>query len=70
MARRSVRRREPWEDETCGTCVWCTPYLAFHTLTVRDRKPTMGTCPNWTQSKCVLLSQRACAEWGRRENAI
>ena len=48
------------EIHLCGECVNCTPIYDFHTLTVKDRKPTMGTCPYWTSSRCVLLSQRAC----------
>ena len=70
MARRKEKKREAWQDEVCGTCKHCTPYMAFHTLMVKDRKPTMGTCPNWTKSKCVLLSQRACEKWKSKENAF
>ena len=45
---------------TCGECKRCTPVTAFHTLTVKDRKPTLGRCPE--EKFCVLLSQRACAK--------
>lgn len=48
-----------WKGHTCGECANCTPYMAQHTLTVLDKKPTMGTCPHWTESKCLLLSQAA-----------
>lgn len=43
---------------TCGECKRCTPVMTFHTLTVKDRKPTLGRCPE--EEFCVLLSQRAC----------
>lgn len=43
---------------TCGECKRCTPVTKFNTLTVKDRKPTLGRCPESTCS--VLLSQRAC----------
>ncbi len=42
----------------CGECKRCTPVTKFNTLTVKDRKPTLGRCPESTCS--VLLSQRAC----------
>lgn len=42
---------------TCGECAHCTPETAFHTLTVKDRRPTLGRCPE--KEFCVLLSQRA-----------
>ena len=45
----------------CGECKRCTPVTAQHTLTVKDRKPTLGRCPESTCS--VLLSQRACPKF-------
>ena len=47
-----------YEKHVCGECKRCTPVTAQHTLTVKDRKPTLGRCPECTC--CVLLSQRAC----------
>ena len=47
-----------YEKHVCGECKRCTPVTTFHTLTVKDRKPTLGRCPEYTY--CVLLSQRAC----------
>ena len=47
-----------YEKHTCGECKRCTPVTKFNTLTVKDRKPTLGRCPE--QTCCVLLSQRAC----------
>lgn len=60
MAKSKVSR-----ENVCGDCKHCTPYLAFHTLNVKGQ-PTMGTCPYWTQSKCVLLSQPACKKYEKR----
>ena len=45
---------------TCGQCEHVEEYWKENTLTVHGRKPTMGTCPYWTESKRVLLSQRSC----------
>lgn len=47
-----------YEKHICGECKRCTPVTTFHTLTVKDRRPTLGRCPELTH--CVLLSQRAC----------
>ena len=49
-----------YEKHVCGECKRCTPVTKFNTLTVKDRKPTLGRCPESTCS--VLLSQRACAK--------
>ena len=46
-----------YEKHTCGECKHCTPVTKFNTLTVKDRKPTLGRCPE--KEFCVLLSQRA-----------
>lgn len=53
-----------YEKYTCGKCARCTPVTAFHTLTVKDRLPTLGRCPE--QQSCVLLSQRACKEFSAK----
>lgn len=47
-----------YEKHVCGECKRCTPVTTSHTLTVKDRKPTLGRCPE--EEFCVLLSQRAC----------
>lgn len=47
-----------YEKHVCGECKRCTPVTKFNTLTVKDRKPTLGLCPE--EEFCVLLSQRAC----------
>lgn len=46
-----------YEKHVCGECGRCTPVTASHTLTVKDRRPTLGRCPEHT--RCVLLSERA-----------
>ena len=43
----------------CGYCKHSTPYMEFRTLSI-EGKPTMGTCPFWTASKCMLLSLDTC----------
>ena len=40
--------------DTCSFTLFTTS-----TLSIKG-EPTMGECPYWTQSKCVLLSQKAC----------
>lgn len=49
--------RKEYEKHTCGECARCTPVMKFHTLTVKDRQPTLGRCPECAY--CVLLSQPA-----------
>ena len=58
----SAQENKEYEKHTCGECAHCTPETAFHTLTVKDRKPTLGRCPE--HKHCVLLSQRACPKFG------
>ena len=43
----------------CGECEHCTPVKKFHTLNING-EPTLGTCPYWMDSRCVLLSQKGC----------
>ena len=50
-----------YEKQTCGECAKCTPKTDFHTQTVKNRKPTIGRCPE--EKFCVLLSQRACKKF-------
>lgn len=45
----------------CRECANVTRVYEFHTLSIKG-EPTMGKCPYWTQSKCVLLSQKACVK--------
>jgi len=62
MAARVVCKEEDKEylNHVCGECALCEPYMKWETLTVKDRKPTMGTCPH--KEFKVLLSERACKE--------
>lgn len=50
-----------YENHVCGECANCTPVTAFHTLTVKNRKPTLGRCQE--EEFCVLLSQQACKKF-------
>lgn len=54
-----------WKSRFCGECSRCEPYMKFETLTVKDRKPTMGTCPE--REFKVLLSERACKRFKRKK---
>ena len=50
-----------YEKHVCRDCAHCTPVTAFHTLTVKDRQPTLGRCPE--EEYYVLLSQHACKKF-------
>ena len=58
VAAQNSGKDKEYEKHVCGECKRCTPITKFNTLTVKDRKPTLGRCPESTCS--VLLSQRAC----------
>ena len=45
----------------CYECENVTPVTRFNTMSVHGRMPTLGTCPYWKKSRCVLMSQEACA---------
>lgn len=53
--------KKPVVTHKCGECANVTLVTIFHTLSIKG-EPTMGECPYWTQSKCVLLSQKACQD--------
>lgn len=57
--REAERKRSLANIGRCGECEHCTPVTRFHTLNVHG-EPTIGTCPYWMESKCVLLSQKGC----------
>lgn len=46
----------------CGDCVNVTPVMEPHHLLSIKGEPTLGTCPYWRESKCVLLSHRSTCE--------
>ncbi len=53
------KRRNTVEEHRCGECANVTPVMyPRHLLNVRG-EPTLGTCPHWTESRCVLLSWRS-----------
>lgn len=60
-ANADTKDSKAYEKHVCGECARCTPETAFHTLTVKDCRPTLGRCPE--QKYCVLLSQRACKKF-------
>ena len=43
----------------CGDCANVTPVLSPHHLLNIYGEPTLGTCPYWTESRCVLLSWKS-----------
>jgi len=57
-------------EHVCRDCAWQIPVLRFTTLTVHGRQPTLGECPHWTDSRCVLLSQRACEKFKMKKPNI
>lgn len=57
-----MARKKVAEIHRCGDCAHVTPLHRFETLTVEGKRPTLGTCPYWTESKCVLLSWRSTCE--------
>lgn len=43
----------------CGECANVTPVTTPHHLLNIHGEPTLGTCPWWTESRCVLLSWKS-----------
>lgn len=66
-AKKTANKQEDaeWKNHRCGECAEVTEVMRFHTLSVKG-EPTLGECPNWTKSKCVLLSQQACKQFKNR----
>lgn len=71
---RSSRRATPTpkikknEVHTCGECGWVTIVTRFHTLSIKG-EPTMGECPHWKESRCVLLRQKSCNHFKQKKIA-
>ena len=63
-------RKKVREMHRCGDCVHCKPVTDFHTLTVHERKPTLGICPYWTESRCTLLSWKSYCEHFKPKNDV
>lgn len=47
------------ELRKCGDCANVTEVWEPHQLLSLEGKPTLGTCPYWTESRCTLLSWRS-----------
>lgn len=58
----SEEEKKRWVGHVCRECGNVTPFEAHHTISVNGEY-TMGTCPYWTESKCVLMSQQACEHY-------
>ena len=43
----------------CGDCDNVTEVLEPKNLLSLEGKPTLGTCPYWTESRCTLLSWKS-----------
>lgn len=54
----------------CRECAHVTEVTRFETLSVHERRPTLGTCPYWTQSRSVLLSQKSCRHFKNKPKNI
>jgi len=57
----SRTKKQPEVLHFCRECANVTIVTRFNTLSIQG-KPTLGECPYWTESRCVLLSQAACKE--------
>lgn len=66
MPRRSAKNVYDTSRGRCGECVCCEPVMLFHTLTVDCKEPTLGRC-KWVDNRCVLLSERGCRRWKKKE---
>ena len=51
----------------CGDCANITPVTEPRQLLSIDGKPTLGTCPYWTESRCTLLSWKSECEHFREK---
>lgn len=51
--------------EICGYCEHVVPVTRFHTLSILGL-PTLGECPYWNKSRCVLLRQKACEKFKKK----
>lgn len=46
----------------CGDCANVTEVWKPHNLLSVEGRPTLGTCPHWKESRCVLLSRQSLCE--------
>lgn len=61
-----AKQKKKETEHRCHECANCTPVTRFHTLSVNGT-PTLGTCPEWTMSRCVLMSQPACDKFKQKQ---
>lgn len=62
MAKRTTGQKRTAESKgkhKCGDCANVTEVLEPHQLLSLDGRPTLGTCPFWTLSRCTLLSWKS-----------
>jgi len=65
------RKKTSQQLHRCGDCANVTEVLKPHQLLSLDGKPTLGTCPYWTESRCTLLSWRSdCMHFKPKTNRI
>lgn len=58
-----ARRRDVEEIHYCRECEHCTEVCEPENLLSVKKKPILGRCPYWTESRSVLLSQRSCGKF-------
>ena len=56
------------EVHFCRECTHVTEVTKFHTLSLKG-EPTLGECPHWKESRCVLLSQKSCNKFEPRNES-
>ena len=56
MAKKGIINKE---QHKCGDCANVTEVWEPHQLLSLEGKPTLGTCPYWTMSRCTLLSWKS-----------
>lgn len=59
MAKKKIENKV---KHKCGDCANVTEVWEPHQLLSIEGKPTLGTCPYWKESRCVLLSWRSDCE--------
>lgn len=54
-----MSKKRPLQLHTCRECANVTPVLSPHHLLSVKGEPTLGTCPFWTESRCILLNWKS-----------
>ena len=65
MAKKNIIKQE---QHKCGDCANVKEVWWPHQLLSLEGKPTLGTCPYWKESRCVLLSWRSSCKHFKRKN--